>query len=51
METNTLPLLCAEMDQRRGAVKLASSMRLFVSTYYRNISTYFHEETSEQNLF
>ena len=50
METVTLPLLCAELDQRRGAVKLASSMRLFALVYYRNLSTYFHEETGKQNL-
>ena len=50
METITLPLLCAELDQRRSAVKLASSMRLFALIYYRTLSTYFHEETGEQNL-
>ena len=50
METITLPLLCAELDQRLGAVKLASSMRLFALIYYRTLSIYFHEETGEQNL-
>ena len=50
MKTVTLPLLCAELDQRRGAVKLASSMRLFALIYYRTLSTYFHEETGEKNL-
>lgn len=50
METITLPLLCAELDQRRGEVKLASSMRLFALIYYRTLSTYFHEETGEKNM-
>lgn len=50
METITLPLLCAELDQRRGDVKLASSMRLFALIYYRTLSNYFHEETGERDM-
>ena len=50
METITRPLLCAELDQRRGEVALASSMRLFALIYYRTLSTYFHEETGDRNM-
>ena len=30
--------LCAELDQRRKEIKLASYMRLFALTYYRTLS-------------
>lgn len=50
MERITLPLLCAELDQRRGEVALASSVRLFALIYYRTLSTYFHGETGERDM-
>ena len=42
LETIKFSLLCAELDQRRKELKLASSIRLFALIYYRTLSNHFH---------
>ena len=50
LETIKFSLLCAELDQRKGELKLASSIRLFALIYYRTLSNHFHDETGEGNM-
>ena len=50
IESISLPLLCSELDQRRGDFKLASSIRLFALIYFRTLSTYFHDETGDRDM-
>ena len=50
LETIKFSLLCAELDQRNGELKLASSIRLFALIYYRTLSNHFDDETGEGNM-
>ena len=42
--------LCAELDQPRKELKLASSIRLFALIYYLTLSNHFHDEIGDSNM-
>lgn len=50
LESIKFSLLCAELDQRRKELKLASSIRLFALIYYRTLSNHFHNEIGDGNM-
>lgn len=50
LESIKFSLLCAELDQRRKELKLASSIRLFALIYYRTLSNHFHDEIGDGNM-
>ena len=50
LESIKFSLLCAELDQPRKELKLASSIRLFALIYYRTLSNHFHVEIGDGNM-
>ena len=50
IESISLPLLCSELDQRRGDFRLAISIRLFALICFRTLSTHFHDETGDKDM-
>jgi predicted DNA-binding ribbon-helix-helix protein len=50
LESINLCLLIAEIDQRRGPMKLASSIRLFALIYYRTLTDSMQASRTEKNM-